>query len=527
MDNCTISAKALLGLLQIKFTEDFIEDCIQSHPDHPSLLCISNTLDRYGVENLALKVDETKLAQLPLPCIVQLSDHGGLFRVLTGFSGDKAIYVGDRGKPIKLPKEEFLDRWSGVCLVAETNESSGEPGIEKRLRDKRTMSILTSSAAVLILITIVIMMAKSPVMIGYNGFFLGAYVLLKLVGLAMGTMLLWYEVDKYNPTLQSFCSGGKKIDCDAVLGSKYAKVFNGNLSLNLVVFSYFFGTLSYLTITSFTSNSLLTLALLSSAALPLVMFSAYYQGVVIKQWCKFCFVVQGVLVLEMMTAFFGGFYETGMTWETQPLLFALLLIPIIAWNVLKPLLETKKETVLYKRGLKKIKNNPDVLQGLLAKTRKITAGTEGLGISLNNKYAKYNVVKVCNPYCGPCAKAHPVLEELVSKGKINLQVLFTAHTDEKDLKRKPVSHFLALDAHGDKGRVHEALDDWYNAGKMDYNIFANKYPLNGELEEQNTKIAAMRQWCDIENITHTPTIFINGHELPKEYSVEDLKEVLI
>ncbi len=36
----------------------------------------------------------------------------------------------------------------------------------------------------------------------------------------------------------------------------------------------------------------------------------------------------------------------------------------------------------------------------------------------------------------------------------------------------------------------------------------------------------MRNWCDAEHITHTPTIFINGHELPKEYSIDDLTEVL-
>ncbi|WP_147676335.1 DsbA family protein [Algibacter pacificus] len=50
--------------------------------------------------------------------------------------------------------------------------------------------------------------------------------------------------------------------------------------------------------------------------------------------------------------------------------------------------------------------------------------------------------------------------------------------------------------------------------------------MNGELEKQNHKIEAMRNWCDAENITHTPTIFINGFELPKEYSIEDLREVL-
>jgi len=49
----------------------------------------------------------------------------------------------------------------------------------------------------------------------------------------------------------------------------------------------------------------------------------------------------------------------------------------------------------------------------------------------------------------------------------------------------------------------------------------------GERDEQNTKIEAMQQLCYIENITHTPKIFINGHALPKEYSVEDLKEALV
>ena len=43
---------------------------------------------------------------------------------------------------------------------------------------------------------------------------------------------------------------------------------------------------------------------------------------------------------------------------------------------------------------------------------------------------------------------------------------------------------------------------------------------------QDEKIAAMRRWCDVQKITHTPTIFINEHELPGEYSVEELKEVL-
>jgi hypothetical protein len=36
----------------------------------------------------------------------------------------------------------------------------------------------------------------------------------------------------------------------------------------------------------------------------------------------------------------------------------------------------------------------------------------------------------------------------------------------------------------------------------------------------------MLDWAEKKQITHTPTIFINGYELPSTYAVEDLKYVL-
>src|SRR5690606_1711597 len=261
--------------------------------------------------------------------------------------------------------------------------------------------------------------------------------------------------------------------------------------------------------------------------LPIIAISVYHQAMVIKQWCKFCIIIQAVLVSEILVSFLGGFYTQNFEIETLPLLLALFLAPLLVWKLIKPLLETEKETNVHKRGLKKIKNNPDVLEGLLQKSRKIETPVESLGISITNKNAKYHVVKVCNPYCGPCAKAHPILEDLVNKGAINLQVLFTASNEANDIKAKPVSHFLAIDSLGDKKKTQQALDGWYLADQKDYDTFANKYPMNGELKLQKNKIEAMKTWCDTENITHTPTIFINGYELPKEYSIQDLQEVLI
>ncbi|MEE1963463.1 vitamin K epoxide reductase family protein [Allomuricauda taeanensis] len=525
MDNCTSVVGNLLTKLKIDHTTNFVEDSTISHPDYPSLLAVSDTLAKYRIENLPVKVDGPKLQELPLPCIVQLSDHGGMFHVLTHHSTHQSTYLDDKGKKVTVPYEEFMSRWTGICLLAEATSDSGEPGIAEKLAERKAMTIFTWAGAFFLLLWAVFSFSNSQLAPEMNPFLVGGYTLLKVLGLAVGTMLLWYEVDKYNPTLQNFCSGGKKVNCDSVLNSKYAKIRNGNLSLGLIGFSYFFGTLALLFVSGFQSASLGPLAYLSFAALPMVVLSAYYQGVVIKQWCRFCMIVQAVLLLEASIAFLGGFHLIELDPTSIPLLIALFIMPIPIWNWLKPLLEKEKEANLYKRGLQKIKNNPDVFLGLLQKSRKIKTSIEGLGITFKNDTARHDVVKVCNPYCGPCAKAHPLLDELLRDGKINLQVLFTASTDEGDRRNRPVKHFLALDEM-DKELAHKAMDSWYLAKDKDYEQFAKAYELNGELLRQDHKVLAMNEWCKAEKITHTPTIFINGYELPKEYSVDDLRGIL-
>lgn len=529
MDNCVNTTKQLLTSLNIRYTSKFLKDNILSHPDYPSLLSISDILEKYHIETLAVKIDFEKLSEVPLPCIVQVEvNRQSLFFVLKNVFDNKISYYNDKSKLIESSKEDFLKLWTGICLLVETSKYSKEKDIEKKILAKRTLNVLKGVIVVMLISWIVVSFFSSEVTINTSStLYTIIYTVLKVIGITLSVFLLWFDVDQYNPTLQSFCTGGgKNNNCNAVLGSKHAKLFDGTLSLSLLSFSYFFGTQIYLVINSFSPPALSVLGLLSFISVPIVIISIYYQAVVIKQWCKFCIIIQGVLVAEIGIVFFSDFYKMQIVYETLPLLLVVLLIPVLGWKLMKPLIEQEKETNVYKRGLKKIKNNPDVLKSLLIKSRKIETSTEGLGVTLYNEAPQYHVVKVCNPYCGPCAKAHLELEGLVNAGKINLQILFTARADGQDKKAKPVSHLLAIDAKGNKSKTLQALDDWYSSEQKDYKVFASKYPMNGELELQNNKIEAMQVWCDTENITYTPTIFINGHELPKEYSVEDLKEVL-
>lgn len=529
MNNCFVTTQKILNLLRIKHTTKFLRDCIYTHPDYHSLLAISDTLEKYSIESLPVKINWSKLTKVPLPCVIQVETKGVTnFFVLNSISGNKVTYFNDQNKIVNSSKEDFLDIWTGVCLLIESNEKSGEIGIEKKLKSKRALDFLKIFVFVLILAWTAESLLSSEIIADFTlTIYTIFYTTLKIVGIIAAFFLLWLEIDQFNPSLQKFCTGNnKKTNCNSVLSSKYSKLFNGTISLSILGFSYFFGTTVYLIINNFSFASLSILSILSIINVPIIIISVYYQGIVIKQWCKFCIIIQVLLTGEIFVINLSRFYKTIPHITDLFSLLLLLITPILIWRLLKPLLTKEKEVNTLKSNFKKIKYNKNVFESFLLKSKKIETPTNGLGISLNSKSAKYNIVKVCNPYCSPCAKAHTPIENLLNDGKINLQILFTATDDPKDIKVKPVSHFLAIDSKGNKAEIKDALDDWYCAKKKDYEDFRRRYPIREEIDLQKNKIKEMRLWCDKENITHTPTIFINGYELPKEYGVNDLVEVL-
>lgn len=529
IDHTVFVTRKILNLLKVKNTRPYLEDALLSHPDKSSLLAISDVLNTYNIDNLAVKVTYAKLRELPLPLIAQVQlKKTSAFYVVHACSDDAVSYFDNSNSQKHESKAHFLEKWTGVCLLVAKSETAQEPGIDRKRASNGLVRFLTLILLTFLALWITITLKASDITAEFStSVYIFVYTLLKVCGLLLGTALLWFEVDQYNPVLQNFCSGGKKVNCNSVLNSKHAKLLKGGLSLSVLGFAYFLGTFLFALLQQFSSASLSILTLLGFATLPVILLSAYYQGVVIKQWCKFCLGIQIILIAEILIGYVGGFYENAIPLQTLPPLVVLISLPILAWKLIKPLLDRAGEATQYKRGFKKIKNNPSVLSHLLAASRKIETSTEGLGILIHRKTAEYNVIKVCNPYCEPCAATHPILEDLIKKGKINLQILFTATTKDDDHTAKPVRHLLSIADQGDENKTQEALDSWYMAPKKDYEAFANKYPLNGELAQQDSKIRAMSAWCRKEKISYTPTLFVNGYELPIEYyGAADLKEML-
>jgi len=504
---------------------------LQQHPDWPSLLCISDALHQWHILNAAAKMDVQNIDALPLPFLAQPRHPERPLAIVTKVDATGVTcYQNNYLKPTTLPRADFFQQWTGVYMLAEPQAQSGEPDYAINKRKQWMHSILPVTLTACILSVLLWSFSSSignapslKIQIG-----LGLQFAFYLGGFLVSCLLLWYELDKRNPLLQKVCTGIAKGNCNAILTGKASKVFSW-LSWSEVGFFYFAGGLLLLSMPSLLPWASYWLGWLGIAAIIYPIFSIYYQWQVAKQWCVLCLAVQAILLL-LATNFvvFLSPAVIGVNSISSIQLATMVVgLPVLAWYSIKPYLLRMQQATDEHRAYLRLKFNAEVFEGLLHKQKMITTATAGLGISLGNPNASNTLVKVCNPYCGPCSKAHPKIEKLLQHNhNLQVQVLFMVPNTPGEKLHTAASHLMAIAQNNNQQLVQQALDDWYLAEKKDYTVFAAKYPLNGEVAAQAPAITAMEKWSLDNDIRYTPTIFFNGYELPPEYDPEDLQYFL-
>ncbi len=527
---------SFVGLLKVKVNNATVNDTLQNHPDWPTLLCISDSLNKWNIPNGAGKIEPGKIEELPTPFIAYTHNRENPLAIVTEVT-DTTIqfYQKNNNKPITETKDNFLKQWDGVYLIAEPNAHSGEPNFELNKRKAFLNSLIPVAAffgilllSFLLLNNIIGNAVASPAL-HTTGIYLQYFILLS--GVVVTSLLLWYEIDKNNPLLQKVCTGIAKGNCNAILSGKQAKIFSW-LSWSEVGFFFFAGSLLILLFAGGTiTNPLGIIAWISILALPYTVFSVYYQWRVAKQWCVLCLAAQALLLLGGINVIANNFLYplpqvSSLLIPSSLLLFAL---PALLWYAVKPYILRLQEAKNTKREFLRIKFNGEIFDTLLKKQKALVLSADGLGIDIGNPAATNTIIKVCNPYCGPCAKAHEKIEALLENNdNVKMKLIFTTPNEETHPSIKPTRHLMAIAENTyDRQKLKQSLDDWYLPDKKDYDLFAAKYPMNGELLQQRNKIEAMEKWCNNIKITFTPTIFINGYQLPDAYSIEDLQYFLL
>lgn len=519
-ENQPLIVAALLKQLKVKVSMQTINESLQSHPDYPSFLSISDSLNNWKVENLVIQTSAEKLTEIPTPFITSFTQ--GVFVVVFEVAENELLIVNQHGKKETIATSVFLAQWTENILVAEANELSGEINYHKNFKDAKIKIAIYGLIPIGILASLFI-----PYLNGSLTLIPTLYLLVKLIGLIASVLLLWYDIDKGNPLLKQICSGIQKANCSAVLNTKAATI-GGVVSWSEIGFIYFAGSLLFATLAGI--NAVLpVLSLFSLLALPYIVFSIYYQWKVARQWCVLCLMVQAVLLAEgtIVVANNGLSFSESSAAFTNNFIYAFysLIIPTTIWFLLKPLLKRLQVAKYEKRSYSMLKFNDQVFWSLLKNQPSIVDHcTSELGITIGNPNAKYTIIKVCNPYCGPCANTHKELEKIININlDVKAQIIFHVSEDERDFRAKPVRHFLTIAEINNSQLTTQILDDWYLATEKNYNSFSLKYPLtNPELKNQDEKIKKMREWCVRNNIKYTPTLFINGYEIPLQYQLSDI-----
>jgi uncharacterized membrane protein len=524
-------AATYIELLQGKVTVDTIKKDIEANPYYPSLLALSDTFGRYNITNEAFKVSTKDFDQLasdtPFVAFTKIPSIGTDFVLITKISEQSISYFHKNKKVETVPKEEFLQRYKEVIWKAQLNEQSGDADYEKKHQEEKTeqnKKIAWISTAILGLFLIIVANISHE-----NTFSIVSITFLKIIGVITSCLLLAYEVDKNNPFVKNICSIGGQSNCDAVLSSKAAKI--GGISWGEIGFFYFIATTLGLLMPNLSYEVKVTcLAIANILAVPYIFFSIYYQWRIIKQWCPLCLTIQFILASELIWSVFTVWQYPFINILQAPILLFILFcvfIPVISWYALKSIITKAKDHDLYLSAYKRLQYNPDIFNSLLHQQSQAPHGWQELGIDIGNPNAKNIIIKVCNPYCVPCEKSHIELENILKYNKdIKLKVIFITRNSDFDKGSFVVKHLLAIAAEGNMSKTESALDDWYLNVEKDYDLFATKYPMNGQLKAQAAKIEAMSKWCDITDVTHTPTIFINGFRLPESYKIEELKYIL-
>ncbi|WP_454802891.1 vitamin K epoxide reductase family protein [Mucilaginibacter phyllosphaerae] len=524
-DNIIDVVGEFLKLSHIEIDLAIVEKEILNHPEYPSLVSIVDFFEYFDIEYGTFSPSIEQLIEGFFPCITQLQINGEMyFSIIQSINGDLVKYYDPKLHEFKnVSLAGFGKMYRNLVFMIETSSFEKLPTTKKFIANKFTSKLFL---LIFIPVAITVIGLKDYASGATNTLLYYIYNLLSYVGLMVASALVYYEVDNNNVLFRKVCGkSNKNTDCTAVLKSKGAELLG-------VKFSYIgFCHFSALLIVGIYGNSNIfttIFPLVSLCISPFIIYSLYYQGVIVKSWCKFCVGIQAIL-LTQACLFFISRQEIH---KISYLLFANYLTIFIATSTLiyiglLNLVPIFQSAVMYKHvkiGYQKAKFLYNGFWNQLKNQESVSFHNLNYLKFESNKNVDTIVTIVCNPYCTHCSEAHYHIERLYNRGKINFNLVLASSIDKEDVRYLPVRHLLAIAYENNETYFLQAMHDWYITFEQNYQSFIMKYPLP-EINELliNNQIQSMNKWCMENEIHFTPTVFVNGYHLSEVYSVDELK----
>jgi protein-disulfide isomerase len=307
-----------------------------------------------------------------------------------------------------------------------------------------------------------------------------------------------------------------------VLETKAAKLF-GVFGWSEIGLGYFSANLLMLVVTPFFVSFL---AIINLFTLPYGIWSIWYQKVKAKQWCPLCLIVQVLLwFIFAVNCLFGWIQIPEFNWDNLLYLAVIVCIYavwILAFNLIAPILSDGRMIEQLQQEINSIKANEDVFKILLLQQPYYEVNQSDSQILFGDPNAKLRMTVLTNPYCNPCAKMHQRIGKLLQETheKLCVQYLFSAFDSSLESINK---YLIAAYLEKKPETVKHIFNAWFEIGKSSQEAFFKDMHLNIASAEVETEFQKHEIWREQTQLRATPTILVNGYQLPAIYKPEDLK----
>ncbi|EGV44165.1 hypothetical protein BZARG_916 [Bizionia argentinensis JUB59] len=513
-ESITFLVQSLLRKNKISIDDNELELQIESHPSYPSLHAITGVLNHFNIENTAVKVPVNKetLEQMPSIFIAQIKRNNGNDLVLVLKKGTEYKLIFDNKVNETISELNFSQQFTGVLVAVEKSESDSS-------NQAKTFSYQKP------LIAFAFMLFCLLFFISNQDLSASIYFILSLAGVSISYLIIQHGLGLDSKIISTICSqDSKTTNCNAVLNSKGATLYK-SIKMSDVSLIYFVSVSLASLLLSLVETSLTALYIISVAALPIVVYSIYYQIKVSKNWCVLCLGVASVLVLQSLIFFFTNFNFSLLNIKSTLLIGFSFAIISSVWLFINTLLKQQQAFKKLKIESIKFKRNFDLFNTLLQQSETIdTLLPNTREIVFGNKNALLNITIITNPFCGHCKDVHDLVELLINKhhAKLNITVRFNINTENLESDGVLVSSRL-LELFHMEGEVSclKAMHDIYN--DSDSKKWFIKWGAGSASKSTLNTLETESNWCIKNNINFTPEILINGKAYPKAYNRTDLE----
>ncbi|MDR2237352.1 MAG: thioredoxin domain-containing protein [Chryseobacterium sp.] len=466
-----------------------------SHPNYPSALAFSDTLNFMGVKNDAYELDKEYWDELPEEFIAIVDNSFSLVKK----SGSHYSVYSEKAKTLN--KEELHNKSTDFVLLFEKTESAEN----KSAFDFRPVLYLVFA-----------------IIIAYSFLSLSIYEaifnLLSLAGVYISLEIFNQKFGNASTVIGSICGAATasqtanscdkiiKQDKTSILGLKFSD-FSLIYFTGLAVMGVFMPATAYL-IKGFTFVSVIAIG-----------YSLYIQAFVEKTFCRVCLLIISILVAQLVISilfFQNTAFSIGMLLLTAVLWVLIFSAVLYSSNML-----TQKEN-LQKSNAKNLrfKRNYELFKSQLLQNEKIEF-QDNQTFFLGNKDARLHLAIVSNPYCGFCKDAHKIMEGLLEKypEDISVQIRFNYFPDRANEKyTQLLSAFNFMYHNKSQNEFLKTIEEWFETRDESKAVAR----AGSATQENLSPFVEMSTDNSNADLNFTPIFILNGYQFPDKYDRDDI-----